>query len=77
LYLDENFREGFVALVALNLTFDDWVFQTQLGDVSDVARAFPQARIVLNHVYSADEKTALFSGTAKKAYRLDLCLWSR
>jgi Amidohydrolase len=50
LYLDENFREGFAALVALDLTFDAWVFQTQLGDVVDLARAFPQARVVLNHV---------------------------
>ena len=50
LYLDGNFREGFAALIALDLTFDAWVFQTQLGDVADLARAFPQARIVLNHV---------------------------
>jgi predicted TIM-barrel fold metal-dependent hydrolase len=50
LYLDKSFREGFAALVALDLTFDAWLFQTQLGDVIDLARAFPQARIVLNHV---------------------------
>jgi predicted TIM-barrel fold metal-dependent hydrolase len=50
LYLDKNFREGFAALVALDLTFDAWVFQTQLVDVVDLAHAFPQARIVLNHV---------------------------
>jgi L-fuconolactonase len=50
LYLDKNFREGFAALVALDLTFDAWMFQTQLTDVIDLARAFPQARIVLNHV---------------------------
>jgi len=50
LYLDKSFREGFAALVALDLTFDAWLFQTQLGDIIDLARAFPQARIVLNHV---------------------------
>jgi predicted TIM-barrel fold metal-dependent hydrolase len=50
LYLDKNFREGFAALTALDLTFDAWMFQTQLDDVIDLARAFPQARIVLNHV---------------------------
>jgi predicted TIM-barrel fold metal-dependent hydrolase len=50
LYLDKSFREGFAALVALNLTFDAWMFQTQLADVIDLAHAFPQARIVLNHV---------------------------
>jgi predicted TIM-barrel fold metal-dependent hydrolase len=50
LLLDKSFREGFAALAALGLTFDAWVFQTQLGDVIDLARAFPQATIVLNHV---------------------------
>jgi len=50
LYLDKSFREGFATLVALDLTFDAWVFQTQLADVVDLAHAFPQARIVLNHV---------------------------
>jgi L-fuconolactonase len=50
LYLEKNFREGFAGLVALDLTFDAWVFQTQLVDVVGLAHAFPQARIVLNHV---------------------------
>jgi predicted TIM-barrel fold metal-dependent hydrolase len=50
LLLDKSFREGFAALVGLDLTFDAWMFQTQLSDVIDLARAFPQARIVLNHV---------------------------
>jgi len=50
LLLDKTFREGFAALVALDLTFDGWMFQTQLGDLADLAKAFPQARIVLNHV---------------------------
>jgi predicted TIM-barrel fold metal-dependent hydrolase len=50
LLLDKTFREGFAALAALDLTFDGWMFQTQLGDLADLAKAFPQARIVLNHV---------------------------
>ncbi|HEY1301114.1 MAG TPA: amidohydrolase family protein [Stellaceae bacterium] len=50
LYRDRNFREGFAGLAALGLSFDAWVFQTQLDDVTDLARAFPQATIVLNHV---------------------------
>ena len=45
-----NFREGFAGLAALGLSFDAWLFQTQLDDVTDLARAFPQATIVLNHV---------------------------
>jgi predicted TIM-barrel fold metal-dependent hydrolase len=50
LLLDKSFREGFSSLVALGLTFDAWMFQTQLTDLVDLARAFPQATIVLNHV---------------------------
>src|SRR5258708_2211822 len=50
LYLNKNFREGFAALADFDLTFDAWMFQTQLSDVIDLAGAFPQTRIVLNHV---------------------------
>jgi predicted TIM-barrel fold metal-dependent hydrolase len=50
LYRDRIWREGFAGLAALGLSFDAWVFHSQLGDVADLARAFPQATIVLNHV---------------------------
>jgi predicted TIM-barrel fold metal-dependent hydrolase len=50
LLLDKSFREGFSSLVALGLSFDAWMFQTQLSDLVDLAHAFPQATIVLNHV---------------------------
>jgi predicted TIM-barrel fold metal-dependent hydrolase len=49
LLLDKTFREGFATLAPLSLTFDAWMFQTQLADVVDLARAFPQTTIVLNH----------------------------
>ena len=49
LLLDSGFREGFAALAPLGLTFDAWMFQTQLEDLVDLARAFPQTTIVLNH----------------------------
>ena len=50
LLLDKRFREGFAALAALGLAFDAWMFQTQLKALVDLARAFPHATIVLNHV---------------------------
>ena len=50
LLLDKSFREGFAALAVLGLTFDAWMFQTQLKDLVDLARAFPHTTIVLNHV---------------------------
>jgi L-fuconolactonase len=50
LLLDPRFREGFAALAPLGLGFDVWIVQTQLKDVVDLARAFPQTTVVLDHV---------------------------
>ncbi len=50
LYRDATFREGFACLGRLGLTFDAWVYHPQLPDVTDLARAFPEQPIVLNHV---------------------------
>jgi L-fuconolactonase len=50
---DSKVREGFAQLAPLGLSFDAWVFHPQLGDVIDLARAFPQTQIVMNHVGGA------------------------
>ena len=50
LYRDATFREGFACLGRLGLTFDAWVYHPQLADVVDLAHAFPEQPIVLNHV---------------------------
>jgi predicted TIM-barrel fold metal-dependent hydrolase len=50
LMYDEMFREGFAALAPLNLTFDAWLYHPQIGDVTALARAFPDTGICLNHV---------------------------
>jgi predicted TIM-barrel fold metal-dependent hydrolase len=50
LLLDSRVREGFAQLGALGLSFDAWVYHTQLADVLDLARAYPATPIVLNHV---------------------------
>ncbi len=50
LMLDAEFRAGFACLAPLGLTFDAWCFHTQLGELRDLADAFPTTRIVLNHV---------------------------
>lgn len=49
-YLDKTFRAGFRRLRDHALTFDAWVFQTQLDDVTDLARSFPDQPIVMNHL---------------------------
>jgi predicted TIM-barrel fold metal-dependent hydrolase len=50
LYADRKFREGFAQLTPLGLVFEAWQYHPQLPEVIDLARAFPQTSIVLNHV---------------------------
>ena len=49
-YSSARFREGFATLERLGLSFDAWVLEPQLPDVTDLARAFPGTHIALNHV---------------------------
>ena len=50
LLADKSFREGFAVLGRLGLSFDAWLYHPQIDDVRDLARAFPETKIVLNHV---------------------------
>ena len=50
LYSDPAFREGFAELGKRGLTFDAWVVEPQIGEVTALARAFPEQPIVLDHV---------------------------
>ena len=47
---DAQFRRGFACLAPRGLTFDAWMYHTQLDDVIDLAQAFPNTIIILNHV---------------------------
>ena len=46
---DPTFRKGFACLAPLNLSFDAWLFHPQIGELTTLARAFPDTRIVLDH----------------------------
>ncbi len=50
LFLDERFREGLACLRTLGMTFDAWVYHPQLADLADLARAFPDVTMIMNHV---------------------------
>lgn len=50
LYADAAFRAGFSRLAPLGLTFDAWVVEPQISEVTDLARAFPEQSIILDHV---------------------------
>ena len=46
---DGDFRAGFALLAPRKLSFDAMVYHPQLEDVADLARAFADTTIVLNH----------------------------
>ena len=50
LLADPAFRAGFAHLGRLGLTFDAWLFHPQLAELTDLARAFPETTIVLDHL---------------------------
>jgi len=47
---DAGFREGIRALTRLDLSFDAYMYHTQLGEMVDLARALPDTNMILNHV---------------------------
>src|SRR5436190_2959760 len=49
LLFDPTFRKGFACLAPLGLSFDAWLFHPQIGELTDLARAFPDTKIVLDH----------------------------
>ncbi|HSV83885.1 MAG TPA: amidohydrolase family protein [Ramlibacter sp.] len=80
LYRDRSFREGFAQLAPARLRFDAWVYQTQLDDLIDLARAFPHQPIVLNHTGGvlgvgayADRRQQLFSDWRASIQELARC----
>lgn len=46
----KDFRTGFAHLVAMGLSFDAWLFHPQIEELADLAQAFPNATIILDHV---------------------------
>jgi len=46
---DSRFREGFALLAKYGLTFDAWQYYTQLLELADLARAYPDTTIIVNH----------------------------
>lgn len=47
---DADFRAGFAMLGPRKLSFDAMIYQTQILELADLARAFPDTTIVLNHI---------------------------
>jgi predicted TIM-barrel fold metal-dependent hydrolase len=46
----DGFRAGFAHLGRLGLSFDAWIVEPQIDELTGLARAFPQTSIILDHV---------------------------
>ena len=78
---DPRFREGFAQLAPLGLSFESWQYHPQLGDAIDLARAFPETAIILDHVGGVlgvgpyrGRRQELFAGWKKDIAELAGCL---
>jgi L-fuconolactonase len=49
LYERADFRAGLARLAAMGLSFDAWLYHPQLSDVVSLARACPEATIIMGH----------------------------
>lgn len=46
---DNKFREGFACLEKYQLNFDAWLFHPQLPELADLAKNYPETKIIINH----------------------------
>ncbi|CAN5435766.1 amidohydrolase family protein [soil metagenome] len=49
LYADASFRRGYACLARHQLSFDAWIYHPQMDEVIDLARAFPEIPLILDH----------------------------
>ena len=49
IYLDDQFQQGIEQLDLLNLTLDAWNYHSQINELKQLAKAFPNLKIVQNH----------------------------
>jgi L-fuconolactonase len=50
LYESKAFREGYAQLAKHGLSFDSWLVEPQLPELINLARAFPDTPVILDHV---------------------------
>jgi predicted TIM-barrel fold metal-dependent hydrolase len=49
LYLDAKFRTGFAHLARHQMSFEGWCYHPQIPELTQLARAFPDTTIILDH----------------------------
>ena len=80
LYGDRDFRAGFKVLTDMGLTFDAYHYHTQTPHLTALARAFPNAVIVLDHLGTpvgigpyAGKQEAVFTQWSRDLAELATC----
>src|SRR3954447_2123072 len=80
LLLDPASPKGFACLAPLDLSFDAWLFHPQIGELTDLARAFPDTKIVLDHCGGpiglgayAGRRDEIFAGWKKSIQDIAAC----
>jgi predicted TIM-barrel fold metal-dependent hydrolase len=80
LLLQAEFRQGFKHLTPLGLSFDAFMYHPQIPDLTALARSFPEANIILDHLGSpigigsyAGRREAVFLEWAAALAELALC----
>ncbi|NQV99956.1 MAG: amidohydrolase family protein [Rhodospirillales bacterium] len=64
---DETFRQGFAELAKRNMSFEIWCYHHQLPDAIDLARAFPDTTIILDH-FGGPLGVGPYAGKADEVY---------
>jgi len=66
-YLDKQFRQGFGHLAPRGLSFEAWCYHTQIVELTDLARAFPDTTIILDH-FGGPLGVGRFAGQQDEVY---------
>ena len=67
LLLQDKFRRGFAELGPRGMTFEAWCYHTQIAEVTDLARAFPDTTIILDH-FGGPLGTGPYAGRANEVF---------
>jgi predicted TIM-barrel fold metal-dependent hydrolase len=67
LLLRQDFRAGFAQLGPRQLTFEAWCYHHQIPEVTDLARAFPDTIIILDH-FGGPIGIGPYAGKADEVY---------
>jgi predicted TIM-barrel fold metal-dependent hydrolase len=80
LLLDAQFRAGFARLAPYGLSFDAFLYHTQIPELADLARTFSDTIIVLNHIGAplgvgvyAGKRDAVFKDWQRNIRELGKC----